>query len=84
MYIKIHLKNIKVKILSLLFWKAPYIQLIVTMHICTQCVDAIKEFPEDVLFLQEVNRDLRQRCAKFSTWLWGPAQFPNLNMSAHR
>lgn len=45
---------------------------------CTQCVNAVEELSEDILFLQEVHRDLRQRCAELSSWLWGPAQFPNL------
>lgn len=48
---------------------------------CTQCVDAVEELSKDILFLQEVHRDLRQRCAKLSSWLWGPAQFPNLHIS---
>lgn len=45
----------------------------------TKCVDTIEELSEDILLLQEVNRDLRQRCAVLSSWLRGPAQFPNLH-----
>ena len=48
-------------------------------HDCTQCVDAVEELSEDILFLQEVHRDLRQRGAVLSSWLRGPAQFPNLH-----
>ena len=44
----------------------------------TECVDAIEELPEDVLLLQEVQRDLRQRGAKLSSRARRPAQFPNL------
>lgn len=52
--------------------------LCVCVCFCTQCVDAVQELSEDILFLQEVHRDLRQRCAELSSWLRGPAQFPNL------
>lgn len=49
------------------------------MCLHTKCVDTVEELSEDILLLQEVNRDLGQRCAVLSTWLRGPAQFPNLH-----
>lgn len=50
------------------------------MHVClhTKCVDAVQELSEDVLLLQEVDGDLRQRGAVLSSRLRGPAQFPDL------
>lgn len=53
------------------------------MFLHTKCVDTVEELSEDILLLQEVNRDLRQRCAVLSSWLRGPAQFPNLHARTH-
>lgn len=48
------------------------------MCLHTKCVNAVQELSEDILLLQEVDRDLRQRGAVLSSRLRGPAQFPNL------
>lgn len=45
----------------------------------TQCVNAVEELAENIFFLQEVHRNLGQGGAKLSSWLRGPAQFPNLH-----
>ncbi len=60
--------------------KANFMTVCVLVCLFTQCVDAVEELSEDILLLEEVHRDLRQRCAVLSSWLRGPAQFPNLHI----
>lgn len=45
---------------------------------CTQSINPVQELSENIFFLQEVHRYLRQGGAKLSSWLRGPAQLPNL------